>query len=259
MKIIFLLAACLSSCIAIGFAATSYRVIDHQEEEGIGTYTVLIPASEFRKEALASLAAQFLSRDAHLRFLDVGIYTDRASVYEYTGAGITDYNFETWLNEFEVRRKRPLPCGAEILKSGTAAALRARYSDGHIDELAIRGGSVFHPVIKGLKLDLLHVLCVRQMFGSPRPRLTPQLYFSVSKYITPQEGGAIARAILDSSGVPRMWISLRPDKWFMFDPYYPWVNPFAPVDSPPTTEAKEAWELLCHPPDEQRCFQAHGK
>jgi hypothetical protein len=89
--------------------------------------------------------------------------------------------------------------------------------------------------------------------------LTPQLYFSVSKHITPQEGGAIAKAILDSSSAERMWISLRPDKWFMFDPNYPWVNPFAPVDLPPTTDAKEAWELLCHPPYEQSCFQAHGK
>ncbi len=258
MKIIPLLATCLLLSAWAGLAGTDYRVIEHQEEDGVGTFTVLIPASQFNKESLVNLAKQFLRVYARFSLLDVGIYTDPASVHEFVGAGVTDYTYGIWLREFEARRKRRLPCGAEILKSGTAAGLRIRYYDGRIDEVTIRGRDVFHPVIKGITLDLLHVRCVRQGWGT-QARLTPLLYFAVLKNITPREGGAIARSILASSGVPRMSISMRPDGWFMLDPYYPWLNPFRPVDSPPTEEAKAAWQLLCHPADEQVCSQVHGR
>jgi hypothetical protein len=255
MKIICLLAASLSFYSSVGFGAADYKVIDHREQEGIGQYRVLIPASEFREEVLVGLANQFLHRYAQLSFLDVGFYTDAARVQDFVGIGVTEVNFAGWLEGFEARRKQPLPCGAEILKSGTAATLRIRYPDGHIEEVLIHSGNVFHPVIKGVRLDLLHVLCVFQRRGSWEPKLTPQLYFSVSKYITPREGGAIARSILESSGAPRMEINIRPDKWFMCDPFYPWINPFAPVDSAPTPEARRAWQLSCDTPKEQVCFQ----
>ena len=113
----------------------------------------------------------------------------------------------------------------------------------------IRNGNVSHPEINGVRLDLLHVLCVRQGFQT-RTRLTALLYFMVSKDIRPQEGSAIARLILRSSGATRMSISMRPDRWFM-KTVLSVGNPFAPVDSPPTEEAKQAWQLLCHPAEIQ--------
>lgn len=258
MRTAFLLSVCLLFCTSSGLATTDYKVINHDEEDGVGSYTVLVPASEFRKEVLLSLATQFLHRYAQLRLLDIGIYTDRASVHDFAGAGVDDYTYGNWLQEFEASTKGTLPCGAEILKSGATAALRIRYTDGRIEEVTINGGNVFHPVIDGVRLDLLHVLCVRQGIGA-NARLTPLLYFSVSKDISPQDGGAIARSILRSTGITRMTVSLRPDIWFMFDPFYPWVNPFAPVDSPPPEHAKRAWQLLCHPAEEQGCYQVHGR
>ena len=226
-----------------------------REQDGIGQYRVLVPASEFRKENLVGLGNQFLRRYARLSLLDAVFYTDPASGQDFEGMGITDVDFRDWLQEFESRRKRPLPYGAEMLKNRTGATLRIRYPDGHIEEVTIHGENVFHPVINGIKLDLLHVLCVFQRRGSWELKLTPQLYFSVSKYITPREGGAIARSILESSGAPRMEINIRPDKWFMCDPFYPWINPFAPADSAPTPEARHAWQLSCDTPKEQVCFQ----
>ena len=258
MRNMLLVGVCLSFCTASCLAGTDYKVINQEQEDGIGSYVLLISSSEFRKQALLGLAVQFLRRNTQLGMLHVGIYTDRASWHEFAAADMDDYTYGNWLQEFEASRKGTLPCGAEILKSGAAASLRIRYADGRIEEVAINGGNVFHPVINGVRLDLLHVLCVRQGIGV-KAHLTPLLYFSVSKDISPQEGGVIARAILRSSGITRMTVSLRPDIWFMFDPYYPWVNPFAPVDSPPPEQAKQAWQLLCHPAEEQGCYQVYGK
>lgn len=257
MRIVPALVLSLALSTPSGLAAMDHKVIHQEEEGGVGSYTLLIHPTEFTKAALLTLATQFLRRHAQLSLLDIGIYTDAQSAGEFAGAGITDYTYGNWLAEFEASRKRGLPCGAEVFKSGPAAALRIRYPDGRIEETVIRDGDVFHPVINGVSLDLLHVLCVRQGFGT-RARLTPLLYFSVSRDISPVQGEAMARSILRASGVARMTVSLRPDKWFMFDPYYPWVNPFAPVDSPPSEQAKRAWQLLCHPPDEQDCFQVYG-
>ena len=171
MRTLFLLSVCLLFGTSSGFARTEYKEINHDEEDGIGTHTVLVPASEFRKEILLSLARQFLRLDMQLRLVDIGIYTDRANVHDFVGAGMFDYTYGNWLAEFEASRKGTPPCGAEILKSGAAAALRVRYTDGRIEEVTISGGSVFHPVINGVKLDLLHVSCVREGFGA-KARLT---------------------------------------------------------------------------------------
>lgn len=243
-------------CTPFVFPGTAPNMINHEEEGGIGAYTVLISPSEFKKEILMKLAAQFLHDNAHLSVLDVGIFINREAANDFAGAGVFDYSYGNWLMEFEARRKRSLPLCAEVLKCGNSSALRIRYSDGRLEEVAIHGGEVFHPAINGARLDLLHVKCVRQGFGA-KARLTPLLYFRVSKDIDANEGGVIARSILRSSGATRMSISMRPDNWFMFDPYYPWVNPFAPVDSPPTKAAERAWQLLCDPAEERACFQVH--
>src|ERR1039458_1858154 len=76
-----------------GFAKTDYKVINHSEEDGIGSYTVLVPASEFKKEILLSLARQFLHSNIQVRLLDIGIYTDRRNVHEFEGAGVFDYTY----------------------------------------------------------------------------------------------------------------------------------------------------------------------
>jgi hypothetical protein len=257
MRIAFLFVACLSFCTSAGIAETNYKVIYHEVEDGIGTYTVLIPASKFRKEVLLSMANRFLHRYAQINLLDIGIYTERASVYSFVGAREFDYSYEEWLHKFEVSKKRGLPCGAEIVKLGTSTGLRVRYTDGRIEEVPLSNGNVFHPVISGTRLDLLHVEIVRQGL-EPFARLMPLVYFSASRDISPEEGAAIARSILRSSGASRIEMSFRPDRWF-YGAYYPWVNPFAPVDSPQNEGAKRAWELLCRPMDEQLCYQVQEK
>ena len=88
-----------------------------EEEDGIGSYTVLVPASEFRKEVLVELATQFLHRRAQLSLLDIGIYTSPADLHHFVGAGVLDYSYGNWLQGFVASRKGTLPCGAELLKS----------------------------------------------------------------------------------------------------------------------------------------------
>jgi hypothetical protein len=255
-KIIFLLTLCFALDIRPSCAQMNYKVIEEQETDGLASYVVVVPADEFRKDDLLRLANEYLRRYGKLKLLNVGIYTDSATADDSAGKKMFDFTYGVWMSEFETRKQNNSMCAAELLKYGGAATLRIRYSDGRIEEVAITDGNVFHPAVNGMALNLLHVSFARQGFGNAK-QLIPHFYFRVSKKLTAQEAGIIAKSILRTSGASKLEVHLRQDEWFIFDAYYPWMNPFSQTDAPPTeTEAAQSVEYLCKPAEEQACYQS---
>jgi hypothetical protein len=253
---LFLLFLCFTLDMHTNWARTDYRIIEKQEAAGLASYLLVVPVDEFKKEDLLRLSNQFLHRYEKLKLLNVGIYTDTATASDSAGKGKFDFTYGVWKSEFETREEKNSLRAAELLKYGGSASLRIRYSDGRIEEIEIVGRNVFRPVINGVALHLLHVSFPRQGFGNAR-QVVPHLYFSVSKTPTLQDAGIIATSIFRTSGAKKIKVHLRQDGWFIFDAYYPWMNPFAEPGPPPTeTEAARSAEFLCNPAEEQTCYQS---
>jgi hypothetical protein len=199
------------------------------------------------------LADDFLHRHADVKLLDLGIYTDMATARDSEGKNLNHFTYRQWLNEFQGRTQQQST--AELLKNGGDATLRIRYSDGRREEITVAGQNVFHPIVGGIAVNLLYVTCVHQGFGATK-QLFPHLYFT-APINTVQEATSVSRAILSASRIPAMEVLIRRDQWFIFNEYYPWVNPFAASQGPPTeTEAAQSPEFLCKPTTEERpCYQ----
>jgi hypothetical protein len=217
---------------------------------------LVIPVDEFKKEGLLRLSNQFLHRYEKLKLLNVGIYTDDTTASDSAGKGKFDFTYGVWKSEFEARRQKNSLRAAELLKYGDSASLRIRYSDGRIEEIEIVGRNVFRPVINGVALHLLHVSFPRQGFGNAK-QVVPHFYFSISETPTSQDAAIIATSIFRASDAKKMKLHLRQDEWFIFDAYYPWMNPFTEPGFPPTqAEAARSAEFLCNPAEEQACYQS---
>ena len=223
--------------------------------ESLASYTVVIPATEFKKTALIQLAEEYLAKNKELKLVQVGIFSDKDQARDSLGKGIFDFSYDIWRTEFDRRKKEKEQAAAVLLKYGANATLRIKYADGRTEEVTIAGKDAFHPQVNNVTLSLLQVSLVDQGFGINK-KLTPHFYFVVPRTITTDEATALAKSIIQRVGIPRAVVHFREDEWFIFDAHYPWVNPFATAELLPSeSEVAKSSEFLCRSSDTEACYQ----
>jgi hypothetical protein len=230
--------------------------IDEQKGRGMVASQVVIPVSEFNDDALTRLAAQYLSRYRQFQLLQVDFYTEERTPSEFREKSIDHISYEYWKKEFEIGVRYKSIRAATLLKYGQSAALRIRHANGEIKEIRIAGDDAFHPIVEGLALNVLHVSLVNQGFGNAR-QLRAQFYLKIPKRITAHEAHTLAKSYSRTLGVSNVALNFREDEWFVFDTFYPWVNPFTKVaETPPTLEeTAKSVQFICTPEQDDVCFQ----
>jgi len=255
-KTILICSISLAMSAVASFARQGLDTVERQVADGLASYTVVIPADQFKRDRLIELARQYLERYNGIELLNVGFYIDRGAARDSMGKTMVHFTYQQWKDEFNRRKDNHLLSAAEVLKYGGAATLRIRHSDGHIEEIEITGKNVFHASVGSSTLNLLQVTLVGQGLGGSK-QLTPHFYFSIPSKITPEEAAALSKSILRASGLSKMEIRIRQDEWFIFDRSYPWRNPFSPVETAPSeSEAAESAEFICKPAENQTCYQS---
>ena len=162
-----------------------------------------------------------------------GQATDRSRGYERNGDVSTIQILFDWKREFEEREQNKSICAAVVLKYGNSASLRIRHADGQIKEIGIVGTNIFHPSVEGVALNLLHVSFVNQGFGNDE-HLTAHFYFALPERIDSTEATRLAKSFFDTLGISNVTFNLREDGCFIFDTFYPYMNPFSKEEKPPT-------------------------
>jgi|SRR6267142_247511 len=250
-----LLLIILSSSICACYAQAIPEPVEEQKGHGIISSVFVVPVSEFNDDTLPRLAAQYLSRHQQVKLLQVGFYTDERTAWDFRGKSIDHISYEYWKKEFKKRVKEKSIRAATLLKCGNSATLRIRHSDGEIKEIKINGDNAFHPIEEGIALNLLHVNFVDQGFGDAS-QLTAHFYLILPKRITAKEARRLAKSYFDTLGVSNVVLHFREDEWFVFDSFYPWMNPFTKAETPPTLkETAKSVQFLCTPAQDDACFQ----
>jgi len=245
------------------FFADSYKCdaqdvavpIEEQKAPAMASTLLVISAAEFKDDVLLQLARKYLSEYRNLKLVQIGIYTDASLAYASKGKTTFHVTYEYWKREFEEREQNKSICAAVVLKYGNSASLRIRHADGQIKEIGIVGTNVFHPALDGVALNLLHVSFVNQGFGNDE-HLTAHFYFTLPERIDSKEATRLAKSFFDTLGISNVTFNLREDGWFIFDTFYPYMNPFSKEETPPTLkEAAKSAEFLCTPQQDDGCFQ----
>src|SRR5579872_2351442 len=200
------------------------RFLENEQEDGIAAQAVLLSPKEFTEPVLLASSKEYISQHQSVEILQVRFVTDPAAAQELRGKGIVHISYDMWRHEFELRKQQKRLGVAELLKIGPNATLRISFPDS-IKEICLVGSNVFHPGVQGAVLDLLHSAVVRQGLGKNR-HLSVILYYRVNTELSAKEAVAIGRSIGLRSDSPNVKILVRQDEWYIFDPYYPWLNPF---------------------------------
>ncbi len=229
--------------------------IEEQKATAMASTLLVIPASDFKDDVLFHLATKYLSQYRNLELVQIAIYTDANLARDSKGKTTFHVTYEYWKREFEERARNKSICAAVVLKYGNSASLRIRHVDGQIKEIKIAGDNVFHPVVEGVALDLVHVSFTYQGFGDAS-QLTAHFYLTLPRRITSKEATRLAKSFFDRLGISNVDLNLREDGWFIFDTFYPYMNPFSKEERPPTLqEAAKSVEFLCTPQQDDGCFQ----
>ena len=243
-------------CLCKGQAQDTTATIKEQHAPEMASFVVIVPVTEFREDNLRKLANEYLGRSQTVKLLNVGMFTERAPAYDSLGKTTYHISYDVWKEEFEKRAQDKSERAAVLLKCGNSATLRIRNLNGEIEEIKIAGENAFHPTVAGVALDILHVSFVDQGFGDAR-ELTAHFYVKVPKRITPKEASELAKSFFDTLGLSNVTLHLREDDLFIFDPFYPWMNPFTKSETPPSLkDTARSAQFLCSPRQEGTCFQS---
>jgi hypothetical protein len=231
------------------------NIIENQQEDRIAAQTILLSPKEFTEPVLVALSKERLSQYQDVDLLQVRFVTDSSAAHELSGKGIVHISYDTWRHEFGLRKRKGHLKVAELLKIGPNATLRISFPDS-VKEISLMGNNAFRRGVQGMVLELLHTAIVRQGFGKSK-RLKAILYYRVNKEISSIEAMTIARSISLQSDSPRLRILIRQDEWYIFDPYYPWFNPFTNVQQAPAEEElARSQEFVCESVSEGGCYQS---
>ncbi len=252
------LSLCLLWLIVCPFPASATvnpRIVSEQKEGGLASYILIVPEGTFKKADLLKLANKYMTTNAEVQLLQVGIFTAENVAHDFMGKNVFDTTFSVWKTQVENRLTEHTVCAAVLLKYGSSATLKVRYPNGQIEEIIISGANTFQPNLDKLPMHLQHVSFVNEGFGKGK-RLVAHFYCTVGSRVSSSEASKLARSLLLLVGTSRIEVHLREDEWFIFDAHYPWVNLFAQTQVPPTeSEAKRSVEFLCKPGEKETCYQ----
>jgi len=244
----------LNAGLASGQTRTIPEPIEELKGDEIASSVVVVPKREFTDIDLTKYASDYISRYRSFKLIQVGFYTEERTAWDFRGKSIDHYSYDYWKKEYEKGISgRPIR-EATLLAYGSSATLRMRDGNEKIEEITILGSNVFHPTLEGLVLNVLHVGFSAQ--GQPS-KLTAHFYVIIPKRITPQEADRLAKAFFGRTGARDVTLNLREDEWFVFDAFYPWINPFTRAQAAPTLEeTARSVQFSCTPGQEDGCFQS---
>lgn len=232
-------------CLAATTVSSAQEVL-YKLEGPVVQKDLLIQPADFSKAYVLKLASAFLDESRKANAAKLTVYTNRTTAFLLRGGkGVTDYSYGLW--RFEYKDLLPkISAMAEVIKLKDRATLRIRDAGGRVEEVDIRGESLFHGRINDVDYDLLEVTFRKTLPYAATPKVSINFSIVVRQALTADTAWTVSKFIEEQAGINDISLVVRNDNWFIDDESYPWVNPFVPLDRLPTwDEYKDSVSYSC--------------
>jgi hypothetical protein len=206
MKKLLAIVCLLNANLALSRAQAVPEPIEELKGDGIVTSVVLVAKENFAESDLTKLASEYMARYHSFRLIQVGFYTEERTAWDFRGKSVDHFSYEYWKQEYEKRMSSGLAREAILLAYGNSGTLRIRDRNQQIKEITIVGSNVFHPVLDGLGLNVLHVGFSGQ--GQPS-KLTAHFYLTIPRRITAHEAERRAKSFFDKTKILDVTLNIR--------------------------------------------------
>jgi hypothetical protein len=155
------------------------------------------------------------------------------------------YNYVSWrqINEHYLRSRMEI---GELIAVGANAVLRFRDAQGQITKRIIRGRDPLQIRIDGESFEIVHI-------SSAEVGKFPEIYLRTSSTLSAEKGSDVLHGIERMLPDFHVSIYLRNDGLFIYEPKFPYLNPFQDEPTIPSEEEYRrtktlecSWINACH-------------
>jgi hypothetical protein len=209
------------------------------DSPGVRRKFVSVSTDTFNLEHVVRLARNELLKKPRPGFIQLAIYADRG------GAPLPQpdhVSYESWQRTHDLALRTPNAM-AEIISVGRNTVLRMRDKSGAIRRKVIAGAD---PLI--VELGQEHLEIVYFSFSDARPFVSQRvnIFVQTAQPLNSNVGAALLRKLEPVFPSQEVSVAIRNDTWFIYEPGYPFLNPFVKKQDPPTEEAYEKTRsLIC--------------
>ena len=120
-----------------------------------------------------------------------------------------------------------------MIAVGPDAVLRIHEASGRIRRSIIKGADPLSFDMEGDHFEILYFA-----FSAPGPYISQRVdvYAQAAVPLTPEKGLKLMRRLEPMLTGFDVTVFVRNDSWFIYEPTYPFLNPFVETGNPPTVE-----------------------
>jgi len=219
----------------------------------------VVIASTSNLTAQSSEAVRLLSADG-VQAGVVSIYRSRDELRTAGPRGFTECDFDDWLQNVKVfereGRLTQCPVVTQIFKIGTGV-VRRRIDQGCRSHLSLLQGQ--NPLMVEINHARYEVVDLKTTGAAPPSTPGMKFFVSTRDPVSIDAAGRLLKHFQEITGLSRLYVSLRADRWFAFDCDFPLLSSvLSPSSSLPSErEFSQTTQAHCglDPPWPMQCFE----
>ena len=228
------LTACL---IALAMSSAGDTVLREVNRTGMRQKGITVSAGSFTEAHIDRLARAELATKPHVKFTQLYVYGGKGGAPLPKPSHVT---YDHWRGLYGSSAQSPNEI-AEIISIGRDAVLRMRDGASKIRRRVLAGRDALQMEIQGDHFEILYFA-----FSTPGPYILQRadVYIRTDAPLKTETGLELLRSMQPVFPELEVSIFIRNDPWFIYEPTYPFVNPFIENQSPPSAEEYDKGRTL---------------
>jgi hypothetical protein len=211
-------------------------ILWQERRPGLSRSAVLISPDSFDDGHLETICRQALQREASRGFAQLQIVVDEKKPLPKPD----HLTYEHWRRWHDLAAKSAGPV-AEMTAMDGSAVLRIREKDGQVKMLVLAGKNPLLQEFGGSGLEILHF-----SFGPSAPYWSERvdIYAKTDNPLSMATGLSLWGALKAKFADVSVFLYVRTDGWFVYEPSFPFLDPFGTDLGPPIEKEYDAAPTL---------------
>jgi len=204
-------------------------VLREVNRTGMRQRGIAVSAGSFTETYIERIARAELAMKPRVHFTQLYVYGDKGGAALPKPPHVT---YDYWSRMYRSLSQSPNEI-AEMISIGGNAVLRMRDGAGAIHRRVLAGRDPLQLEVEGDQFEVLYIA-----FSTPGPYILQRadVYIRTDALLKTEAGLELLRRLQTLFTDLEVSIFARNDPWFIYEPTYPFVNPFVENQSPPTPE-----------------------
>ena len=215
--------------VSLAISCAGDTVLREVNRAGMRQKSVAMDAGSFTLAHVERFSRAELASKPRLNFIQLVMYGDKGGAPLPKPSHLT---YEHWRGLHDSLGRSPNEI-AEMVAIGNDAVLRMREANGNIRRRVLTGKDPLRIEIDGAHFEIVYVA-----FTAPSASILQRadVYVKTESELKVEAGLGLLGKLQPVFPDLELFLAIRNDAWFIYEPSYPFSNPFVEERNPPTAE-----------------------